>query len=171
LDRPVVANRSVNSMPAALSSMSAPTASSASAKAKLAETYPLRILLAEDNLVNQRVATLILQGLGYKIELAANGAMALQMVSEALTSQAYDLVLMDVQMPEMDGLEATRRIRAGIAAAQQPQIVAMTANAMEGDRETCLEAGMDDYLSKPIKPAALAQALQEAAKRRQALPI
>lgn len=75
---------------------------------------------------------------------------------------------MDVQMPQMDGLEATRRIRAEMAVAVQPQIVAMTANAMEGDREACLAAGMDDYLSKPIKPAALATALERAAKRRAA---
>jgi PAS domain S-box-containing protein len=136
------------------------------AKTKLADTYPLRILLAEDNLVNQRVATLILQGMGYELALAVNGALALQMLNDAVSSALpFDLVLMDVQMPEMDGLEATRRIRSDIAASAQPQIVAMTANAMEGDREACLNAGMDDYLSKPIKPAALAAALEQAAKR------
>jgi PAS domain S-box-containing protein len=136
-------------------------------KVKLAQEHPLRILLAEDNLVNQRVATLILTGMGYEISVAANGAIALQMLQQQAQHQAgFDLVLMDVQMPEMDGLEATRRIRAELAASQQPQIVAMTANAMEGDRETCLAAGMDDYLSKPIKPAALAQALKQAALRR-----
>jgi PAS domain S-box-containing protein len=139
---------------------------SSPAKAKLADTFPLRILLAEDNLVNQRVASLILQGMGYEIALAGNGAVALQMLKDASSQQPFDLVLMDVQMPEMDGLEATRRIRSDIAAVLQPQIVAMTANAMEGDRELCLDAGMDDYLSKPIKPAALAQALEQAAKRR-----
>jgi PAS domain S-box-containing protein len=152
---------SASSSPAPLSPIP-----STPAKAKLADTYPLRILLAEDNLVNQRVASLILQGLGYDIALAGNGALALQMLSDASRQQAFDLVLMDVQMPEMDGLEATRRIRSDIPASAQPQIVAMTANAMEGDREICLAAGMDDYLSKPIKPAALAQALQEAAQRR-----
>jgi PAS domain S-box-containing protein len=157
---------SVNSAPAPLSSMAAASSltQAAPAKAKLADAHPMRILLAEDNLVNQRVAALILQGLGYGIELAANGAIALQMVHQS----SFDLVLMDVQMPEMDGLEATRRIRAELPAAMQPQIVAMTANAMEGDREICLAAGMDDYLSKPIKPAALAQALREAALRRAA---
>jgi PAS domain S-box-containing protein len=137
-------------------------------KTRLADSYPMRILLAEDNLVNQRVAILILQGLGYTVEVADNGAVALDMLQQASDKQAFDLVLMDVQMPKMDGLEATRRIRADITAHRQPQIVAMTANAMEGDREACLEAGMDDYLSKPIKPAALAQALQEAAVRRKA---
>ncbi len=151
------------SAPAPLS----PLPVAAPAKAKLAHSYPLRILLAEDNLVNQRVAALILQGLGYSIELAANGALALQMLKDA-SNPPFDLVLMDVQMPEMDGLEATRRIRTDIATSAQPQIVAMTANAMEGDREACLEAGMDDYLSKPIKPAALASALEQAAKRRMA---
>jgi PAS domain S-box-containing protein len=152
---------SSNSAPAPLSAIP-----SAPAKAKLADTYPLRILLTEDNVVNQRVAALILQGMGYSVALAGNGALALQMLKDASGQQPFDLVLMDVQMPEMDGLEATRRIRSDIAASAQPQIVAMTANAMEGDREICLNAGMDDYLSKPIKPAALAQALQEAAKRR-----
>lgn len=156
------------SLPAPLSALPQPAAP---AKAKLADSYPLRILLAEDNMVNQRVATLILQGLGYQIESATNGALALAMINEATASQPYDLVLMDVQMPEMDGLEATRRIRKDIAAQLQPQIVAMTANAMEGDREICVEAGMDDYLSKPIKPAALALALEEAAKRRQARKV
>jgi PAS domain S-box-containing protein len=135
------------------------------AKAKLADSFPLRILLAEDNRVNQRVAELILKGLGYSAEVAANGALALQMLKDA-SSTPFDLVLMDVQMPEMDGLEATRRIRSDISADAQPQIVAMTANAMEGDRQACLDAGMDDYLTKPIKPAALALALEQAAKKR-----
>jgi CheY-like chemotaxis protein len=145
-----------------------PASSTPSAKPKLAQTYPLRILVAEDNLVNQRVASLILQGLGYDITLAVHGAQALQMLHEASHAAPFDVVLMDVQMPQMDGLEATRRIRAEMAVAVQPQIVAMTANAMEGDREACLAAGMDDYLSKPIKPAALATALEQAAKRRAA---
>jgi CheY-like chemotaxis protein len=125
-------------------------------------------LVAEDNLVNQRVASLILQGLGYDITLAVHGAQALQMLHKASRAVPFDVVLMDVQMPQMDGLEATRRIRAEVRAAAQPQIVAMTANAMEGDREACLAASMDDYLSKPIKPAALATALELAAKRRAA---
>ncbi len=154
------------SAPAPLS----PLPVAAAAKAKLADTYPLQILLAEDNLVNQRVAALILQGLGYTVKLAANGALALQMLND-VSNPPFDLVLMDVQMPQMDGLEATRRIRSDIAANAQPQIVAMTANAMEGDRETCIDAGMDDYLSKPIKPAALANALEQAFKRRMAQKV
>jgi CheY-like chemotaxis protein len=153
------------SQPAQLSAAATVAPAAAQGKPKLAVAYPMRILLAEDNVVNQRVATLILQGLGYQIELAANGAVALAMLQDSAVAQAFDLVLMDVQMPVMDGLEATRRIRSDIPAQHQPQIVAMTANAMEADREACIEAGMDDYLSKPIKPAALAQALQEAAKR------
>jgi PAS domain S-box-containing protein len=174
LDRPASSSRSQamsgvpTSLPAPLNAMASPPAPT---KAKLSDAHPMRILLAEDNLVNQRVATLILQGLGYQIEVAANGAIALAMLQEAAAAKPFDLVLMDVQMPEMDGLEATRRIRADIAAAQQPQIVAMTANAMEGDREVCIEAGMDDYLSKPIKPAALALALEEAAKRRKTAAV
>lgn len=174
LDRSASSQRATSSasvptsMPAPLAAITQPAAP---AKAKLADRFPLRILLAEDNMVNQRVATLILQGLGYQIELAANGALALGLIQQAAASQPFDLVLMDVQMPEMDGLEATRRIRKDIPAQQQPQIVAMTANAMEGDREICLEAGMDDYLSKPIKPAALAVALEEAAKRRKTLAM
>jgi PAS domain S-box-containing protein len=169
LDRPSVAaqRQGTHSQPAALAPMSAPLVQSSDAKPKLAHDYPLRILLAEDNLVNQRVAQLILQGLGYTIEVASNGRIALDRLLEASgTAEAFDAVLMDVQMPEMDGLQATRRIRADLHASAQPQIIAMTANAMEGDREQCLEAGMDDYLSKPIKPASLAQAIQAAAQRR-----
>jgi two-component system, sensor histidine kinase and response regulator len=137
------------------------------AKHRLANDVPLRILLAEDNVVNQRVATLILNGLGYQIAVAENGAVVLDMLAQAAVDQPFDLVLMDVQMPVMDGLQATQHIRSTLAASLQPQIIAMTANAMEGDRETCIAAGMDDYLSKPIKPAALADALRLAGQRRE----
>jgi PAS domain S-box-containing protein len=121
----------------------------------------LRILLAEDNVVNQKVALRILQRLGYRADVAANGVEVLQ----ALERQSYDVVLMDVQMPEMDGLEATRRIceqwgqRKDVSPVGRPWIVAMTANAMQGDRELCLNAGMDDYLSKPIRIEALSAVL------------
>jgi CheY-like chemotaxis protein len=98
---------------------------------------------------------MLLQRLGYRADVAANGLEAI----EALERQAYDVVLMDVQMPEMDGLEATRRIRRQCPGEQGPYIVAMTANAMEGDREECLAAGMDDYVSKPIRVEALVGAL------------
>ncbi|NCT85426.1 MAG: GAF domain-containing protein, partial [Comamonadaceae bacterium] len=118
----------------------------------LAERHPLRILLAEDNVVNQKLALRLLQQMGYRADLAANGLEAIA----AVRRQAYDLVLMDVQMPEMDGLEAARRI---VAAGERPRIVAMTANAMQGDREACLAAGMDDYLTKPIRVDELAAAL------------
>jgi CheY-like chemotaxis protein len=141
----------------------APAASrAASAPAKptldagMAERHPLRILLAEDNLVNQKLALRLLQQMGYRADVAANGIEAI----EAVERQPYDVVLMDVQMPEMDGLEASRRIVARWPdAAQRPRIVAMTANAMQGDREQCLTAGMDDYLTKPIRVDALVDAL------------
>ena len=121
----------------------------------LGETHPLRILLAEDNTVNQQIALLVLESMGYRADVASNGIEAVK----AVASLPYDLVLMDVQMPEMDGLEATRRIRALGSAAAGIHIVAMTANAMQGDREACLAAGMNDYLSKPIRPEELATAL------------
>ena len=124
----------------------------------MAERHPLRILVAEDNAVNQQLVTLMLRRLGYRADLAGNGAEAV----EAIRRQRYDLVLMDVQMPEMDGLEATRRICAATAPADRPRIIAMTANAMAGDREECLQAGMDDYLAKPLDLAALAAALERA---------
>jgi CheY-like chemotaxis protein len=122
---------------------------------RMAEEWPLRILLAEDNPTNQKLAAIILGRLGYKADLAANGIEALQ----ALVRQPYDVVLMDMQMPEMDGLEATRRIRRELPASRQPHIIAMTANAMQSDREACLAAGMNDYVSKPIRVEELVAAL------------
>ncbi|HEX2569149.1 MAG TPA: response regulator [Polyangia bacterium] len=117
---------------------------------------PLSILLAEDNRMNQRVALLILEQLGYRADLAADGIEAIQ----ALERTPYDVVLMDVQMPNMDGLAATRAIRARGSSIHQPRIIAMTANALRGDREVCLAAGMDDYLSKPIVREQLMDALR-----------
>jgi signal transduction histidine kinase/DNA-binding NarL/FixJ family response regulator len=122
----------------------------------LADQLPLRILLVEDNLVNQKVALRMLNRMGYRADVAASGVEAIQ----ALERQDYDLVLMDLQMPEMDGLEATRRIRQRWPRPGGPRIIAMTANAMRGDRELCLAAGMDDYLSKPVKLRALEAAIQ-----------
>ena len=124
---------------------------------QLAKTCPLRILLAEDNVVNQKVALLTLQRLGYRADLAGNGLEVL----EALHRQPYDLVLMDIQMPEMDGLTTTRHICQNWSRSQRPRIIAMTANAMQGDREGCIHAGMDDYLSKPIQLEELTQALSK----------
>ncbi|WP_168186470.1 response regulator [Hydrocoleum sp. CS-953] len=124
---------------------------------KLAETLPLKILLAEDNVVNQKVAINILKNLGYRADIAANGLEVLA----ALHRQSYDVVLMDVQMPEMDGLTATRQICAEWAKDERPCIVAMTANAMQGDREKCLNAGMDDYIAKPVRREALSTALSK----------
>ncbi|MEP0747243.1 MULTISPECIES: response regulator [unclassified Coleofasciculus] len=119
--------------------------------------FPLRILLAEDNIVNQKVALYLLSQMGYRADIASNGLEVL----EALHRQSYDVVLMDVQMPEMDGLTATRRIIGEWLPASRPRIIAMTANAMQGDREECLKAGMDDYLSKPIRTEELIQALSK----------
>jgi len=147
---------------------SAPKASAAPRKpavdAAMAERHPLRILLAEDNLVNQKLALRLLSQMGYRADVAANGIEAI----EAVQRQAYDVVLMDVQMPEMDGLEAAREIRRRWSDSTRPRIVAMTANAMEGDREECLTAGMDDYLTKPIRVEALVGALSHTAARKDA---
>ncbi len=128
--------------------------------ARLAARHPLRILLAEDNMVNQKLALRLLSQMGYRADVAANGIEAI----ESLVRQRYDLVLMDVQMPEMDGLEATRRIVQRWPD-ERPRIVAMTANAMAGDREECIAAGMDDHLSKPIRTEALVAALMRVAPR------
>jgi signal transduction histidine kinase/ActR/RegA family two-component response regulator len=120
-----------------------------------ADTHPLTILLAEDNAVNQKLALKLLARMGYRADLAVNGAQAV----EAVERRRYDLVLMDVQMPELDGLEATRRIVERFPAEGRPRIVAMTANAMDGDRERCLAAGMDAYISKPIRVEELVRAV------------
>ncbi|HSD58897.1 MAG TPA: response regulator [Methanotrichaceae archaeon] len=116
----------------------------------------MRILLAEDNDVNKKVMSRMLKKLGYRADMASNGLEVLK----ALERQAYDLVLMDIQMPEMDGLEAASQIRKRWPAAEQPRIIALTAYAMEGDRERCLEAGMDGYISKPVKMEDLRAALE-----------
>ena len=121
----------------------------------MGERHPLRILLAEDNVVNQKLALRLLQQMGYRADLASNGVEAI----ESVERQTYDVVLMDVQMPEMDGLEASRHITAALPAGRRPRIVAMTANAMQGDREMCLAAGMDDYIAKPIRVDQLVEAL------------
>src|SRR3989440_2818595 len=137
--------------------------------ALLGQRLPLRILLAEDNTVNQKLALRQLERMGYRADVAANGLEVL----EALQRQSYDLILMDVQMPDMDGLEASRVIHEGWPTEERPRIVAMTANAMQGDREECLAAGMDDYLTKPFQVKALQEALERAGlwvKQRTALP-
>ncbi|BCL34071.1 response regulator [Nostoc sp. MS1] len=113
---------------------------------QLSENLPLKILLAEDVLVNQKIALKMLQKLGYRADVANDGLEAL----EAVQRQTYDVVFMDVQMPEMDGWETTRRIRQEVAASSQPWIIAMTAHARPEDRQQCLAAGMDDYITKPI---------------------
>ena len=132
--------------------------------AGMAARHPLRILLAEDNVVNQKLAMRLLSQMGYRADLASNGIEAI----ESVARQPYDVVLMDVQMPEMDGLEASRRITAQCQPHERPRIVAMTANAMQGDREACLAAGMDDYVTKPIRVDALVAALLAASERRDA---
>jgi len=126
--------------------------------ATLAQRLPLRILMAEDLVVNQKLLHLLLGKFGYRADTAANGLEVLK----ALERQPYDLILMDVQMPEMDGLEASRRIHRDLPPERIPRIVALTANAMREDQEACMDAGMDDYLAKPIHPVALSVALTRA---------
>lgn len=123
----------------------------------LSRRYPLHILVAEDNGVNQKLAVKLLSRFGYVADVAANGLEVL----EALKRKAYDLVFMDIMMPEMDGLEATRKILQSCPSLKAPIIVAMTANAMSGDRELCLQAGMSDYVSKPINPGAVREILTQ----------
>ncbi|MEM9158334.1 MAG: PAS domain S-box protein [Verrucomicrobiota bacterium] len=129
-------------------------------KEKLGVRCPLRILMAEDNTVNQKVASLMLKKHGYKADIANNGVEVL----EALSRQDYDVILMDIQMPEMDGYAATKEIANRFTDERKPWIIALTANAMEGDREKALAAGMDDYLSKPLKADLLGVALEQSFK-------
>ncbi|MCU0526104.1 MAG: response regulator [Elainella sp. Prado103] len=124
---------------------------------ELAQLLPLKILVAEDNRVNQKVVLRLLQRWGYEADIAQNGLEVLQ----ALAKQPYDAILMDVQMPEMDGLTAARQICDRYGAEHRPRIIAVTASAMQGDREECLQAGMDDYLTKPLRPEGLYQALRQ----------
>jgi CheY-like chemotaxis protein len=126
----------------------------------LAVRLPLRILLADDHEVNQKVGSRILQGFGYRCEIANNGLEVIQ----ALERQPFDVVFLDVQMPEMDGYETARQIRKRWIDASRPRLIAMTANALLGDREKCLEAGMDDYIAKPIEIADLQKALERCGK-------
>jgi GAF domain-containing protein/CheY-like chemotaxis protein/HPt (histidine-containing phosphotransfer) domain-containing protein len=136
-------------------------AASSALDEELAASHPLRILLAEDNVVNQKLALRLLEKLGYRADVVANGLETL----EAIERQTYDLLLSDVQMPEMDGLEATRRIIERWPDGDRPWIVAMTAEAMSGDRERCLEAGMNDYLAKPIRVDELVAAIKRTPRR------
>ena len=130
---------------------------------QMAARCPLQILLAEDNAFNQKLAIRLLEQMGYRIDLVTNGLEAVR----SLERRHYDVILMDVQMPEMDGLEASRRICTRWPREQRPRIIAMTANAMQGDREMCLAAGMDDYVSKPIVISELSAALERAAALKQ----
>jgi len=140
----------------------APAAQKRQLDPAMAARHPLRILLAEDNVVNQKLALRLLQQMGYRADVASNGIEAV----ESVERQDYDVVLMDVQMPDMDGLEASRQITARWPAGARPRIVAMTANAMQGDRDMCLAAGMDDYLTKPIRVERLVEALNDVPARK-----
>jgi len=123
----------------------------------MAEEHPLRILLVEDHVINQRMIKMMLQRMGYQPDVANNGLKALS----ALRHQPYDVVLMDVQMPEMDGLTATEIIYQEWTPDTRPRIIALTASAMWGERDRCLASGMDDYLTKPIRIQELMQVLKK----------
>jgi PAS domain S-box-containing protein len=159
LTKPVKASQLLDAISTALAEREPEQANAASVGVVVGqaerETASLRILLAEDNAVNQQLALLLLKKLGHRADVASNGVEVL----EALERQPYDVVLMDVQMPELDGLEATRHICERWPSGTRPRIIAMTANAMLEDRDACFKAGMDDYVAKPIRPEELAAAL------------
>jgi CheY-like chemotaxis protein len=138
-----------------------PVAPAPATAASATPLHALRVLLAEDNAVNQKLALRLLERLGLRADVVGNG----REVLDALSRRPYDVVLMDVQMPELDGVEATRHIREEHPGKDGPWIIAMTANVMQGDREAYLAAGMDDYVGKPIRPPELAAALNKAVTR------
>ena len=160
LTRPIKASRLYDALIDALDRTLRPQHAPAQAHGgeRLADRHPLRVLVAEDNGVNQKVALAMLRHLGYRADLAADGAEAV----EAVRRVPYDVVLMDLQMPELDGIDATKRIIAEHPPARRPRIIALTANAFDEDREQCLQAGMDDYMSKPLKAETLEAALVKA---------
>ena len=124
---------------------------------KLTEQLPLRILIVEDNLLNQKLVVSFLARMGYKAEVADNGLMAYKLAKR----EAFDIIFMDIQMPEMDGIEATHAILQGNTNAKAPRIIAITANVMLGDRERCLQSGMVDYLSKPVRILEIQEMLEK----------
>jgi CheY-like chemotaxis protein len=161
LTKPVRASRLYNAVVDLLAPAAAvPAPASDATVPRLADRHPLRILVAEDNLVNQKIALLMLERLGYRPDLVANGREAVSAVGQV----PYDVVLMDLQMPELDGLDATRQILAEHPAGRRPRIVALTANAFEDDRLECLAAGMADHLSKPLQKDKLESALLRASR-------
>jgi PAS domain S-box-containing protein len=163
LTKPVRMSRLQSALVQALQPRAATAPSVPSAVRDVAGATMLTVLLAEDNLTNQKLAGLLLRKLGYgSVDMVSDGMQAV----DAVTRKPYDVVLMDVEMPGLDGLDATRRIRAELPADRQPMIVAMTANVLPEDRERCRAAGMDDYVAKPVEPAMLDAALKRVASRR-----
>ena len=169
LNKPIKQSQLFNSIVQALSFKSSsqplprPTEprSAASIDPHLAERQPLKILLAEDNKINQKLALQLLKRMGYQADVVSDGLEAI----EALQHQTYDVVLMDVQMPEMDGLTATEHICQQWSSEARPKIIALTANAMQGDREKCLAVGMDGYITKPIQVQELVRVLEQVSQR------
>lgn len=125
------------------------------------------VLIVDDHPINQKLMAIMLHKLGLLSDIAEDGQKALDMVLES--SSPYDFIFMDLQMPVMDGLECTRKIRASVSQKQQPVIIAMTANVMEGIQQRCTEAGMDDYISKPVKMGSVKQKLSHYQKKRQVI--
>ncbi|HET7403980.1 MAG TPA: response regulator [Usitatibacter sp.] len=164
LHKPIKLSQLFDTLMSLVGGIAAQGAPAAAGVPRLAEALPLKILVAEDNVVNQKVVLRMLAHLGYIADVAANG----HEVLAALERQDYDVVLMDIQMPDMDGLEATRRIIERHPRERRPRIIAMTANALRGDRERFLAAGMDGYLSKPIDINGLSVALQHVPEAKKA---
>ncbi len=160
LSKPVRPTQLQMALSQALATQPVPRKITASSKAPLAESAPLRILVAEDNAVNQRVIQGLLRRLGYEPVIVENGLLAL----EAVRQMPYDLMLLDLHMPEMDGLDAARQVVASVPERHRPRMVALTASAFPEDRLACLEAGMQDFLSKPIQLEELRRTLTEAAR-------